>query len=208
MYFFIANLHKNFLQYIKEIFGIRRTIFIEVIIVGEITYTFKEICGITGYRASVIRYYEKEFELNIPRDINGRRIFSKKELENLLFIKGMQKEGYTNKQIKKMLKDGVLNNAQESAASCEGNLSSNIKGNSEDEIVKLIDEKFRIIDEKISELNNNVGSKDRDLLISENLKLRMEIKQKSYEIIELKEKLRYERERDKGIFKGIFKKSK
>lgn len=170
----------------------------------DITYTFKEICEITGYRASVIRYYEKEFELNIPRDINGRRIFFKNELDNLLFIKNMQKEGYTNKQIKKMLKDGVIINTLESAASKE----INIKPNSEDEIIKLIDEKFKIIDEKISELNSNVGSKDRDLLISENLKLRMEIKQKSYEIIELKEKLRYERERDKGILKNIFKKNK
>jgi hypothetical protein len=34
----------------------------------------------------------------------------------------------------------------------------------------------------------------------------MEIKQKSYELIELKEKLRYEKEKKQGFFKKIFKK--
>lgn len=177
----------------------------------SINYTFKEICAKTGYRSSVIRYYEKEFELNIPRDISGRRIFTSKEFETLMLIKKLQGEGYSNKQIKRIMKEGLFNGELESSASYESihsNLTSESPTKTEEEIIKFIDEKFKEISSTINEINLNIGTKERDILLTENLKLKMDLKQKSYEVLELKEKLRYEKERKKGIFKNIFKKSK
>lgn len=178
----------------------------------NITYTFKEICEKTGYKSSVIRYYEKEFKLNIPRDTNGRRVFSKKDLDKLLFIKGHQNEGYTNGQIKRILNEKESMTSFEVAATMAIASNELNNGNKQPQldldknVIKFIEEKFQEINSNINELNQNVNSKERDIILSENLKLKMEIKQKSYEVIELKEKLRYEKEKNIGFLKRFFKK--
>lgn len=176
---------------------------------GSTTYTFKEICEKTGYKPSVIRFYEKEFKLSIPRDINGRRLFTNKEYERLMFIKNMQSQGYTNGQIKKFFEEKKFEELKEIAVTCEipnpqGGLITSQSGSTE--IIKFIDEKLSEIKCDLQELNQTVSGKERDLLLSENLKLKMELKQKSYEMIEIKEKLRYERERSRGFFGKLFKK--
>lgn len=177
---------------------------------GGITYTFKDVCEKTGYKASVIRYYEKEFNLNIPRDVNGRRFFTQKEFEKLIFIKQLQQQGYTNGQIKKILEDSRFEGLQEIAIAKDLNLTFDANDNSSlplnESIIKIINEKLQEINSNINELNKNISSKERDVLISENMKLKMELKQKSYEIIELKEKLKYEKEKKKGFLSKIFKK--
>ena len=171
---------------------------------GTITYSFKEICDKTGYKPSVIRYYEKEFKLNIPRDINGRRIFTQKEYEKFTIIRQLQTEGYTNTQIKKILDDKSQEIVKEIAASGETVKVQDspvpvLPNKISEDIFKTIDSKLNEISSNINVINQNVNSKERDVLLSENLKLKMELKQKAYEIIELKEKLRYEKQ-GKGIF--------
>jgi DNA-binding transcriptional MerR regulator len=176
-----------------------------------ISYSFKEVCNKTGYKSSVIRYYEKEFNLNIPRDINGRRIFTQNEFDKLIFIKRLQNEGYSNRQIKKILNDSFTGANSEVAVTKEISVQNSVRNDAapvkNDSILyKYIDERFKELNNTLSELNQNANTKERDILISENLKLKMEIKQKSYEVMELKEKLRYERERsNKGFLKRIFK---
>ena len=168
-------------------------------------YTFKEVCEKTGYRSSAIRYYEKEFDLKIERDVNGRRIFKESDLNKLLMIKKLQDEGYTNQQIKKILSDEEKDEEKvksEVAVTLEtdyNNSFSNINP------LPLLEAKLNEINELLVQLNQNVFSKERDILISENMKLKMELKQKCYEIMELKEKLRYERENKKGLLAKIFK---
>ncbi|SEF47267.1 MerR HTH family regulatory protein [Caloramator fervidus] len=162
-------------------------------------YTFKEVCEKTGYRSSAIRYYEKEFDLKIERDVNGRRIFKESDLNKLLMIKKLQDEGYTNQQIKKILSDEEIKNEVAVSIEADYNNSSNINP------IPLLEAKLNEINELLVQLNQNVFSKERDILISENMKLKMELKQKCYEIMELKEKLRYERESKKGFLSRIFK---
>lgn len=177
----------------------------------DIKYSFKEACNLTGYKDSVIRYYEKEFNLNISRDTNGRRIFTKNDIEKLLYIKNLQQQGYNNSQIKKMMiKDEVAATIlhtdfmPQEINVIEENYDIN---NDEDKIIiKTIEDKLNEINTKLEELDKNVFNKERDILISENMKLKMELKQKCYEIIELKEKLRYEKENKKGLLKRLFKK--
>jgi DNA-binding transcriptional MerR regulator len=177
----------------------------------NITYTFKEVCDITGYKPSVIRYYEKEFKLIIPRDSNGRRYFTQKVVEQLTNIKKLQQEGYTNSQIKKIIESQKNDGLSEAAITCDEAMAK-IKNdniafshNLEDNVIKYIDDKLREINNNLQELNQTVISKERDLIISENMKLKMELKQKAYEIMQLKESLNYERKKKVGFFSKIFR---
>jgi DNA-binding transcriptional MerR regulator len=175
---------------------------------GNIVYSFKEICDKTGYKPSVIRYYEKEFKLEIPRDVNARRTFTQKELDDLLFIKQLQAKGYSNSQIKKILDDRNNSSIEEIAVTREEEVFIQVGSASavllEDNMIKLIDERLKQINNNISELSQTVTSKERDIIISENLKLKMEIKQKSFEIMQLKEKLSYEKQNKGGFFSKLF----
>lgn len=163
-------------------------------------FTFKEVCEITGYKDSVIRYYEKEFNLSIERDDKGRRIFFKKDIDILMQIKNLQEQGYNNTQIKK-----ILSNQEIAIALFD--INSNISSDADKEsVIKIIEEKLNEINNKLEEIDKNVFNKERDILISENMKLKMELKQKCYEIIELKEKLKYEKQAKNGFLKRIFKK--
>jgi DNA-binding transcriptional MerR regulator len=175
----------------------------------EANYTFKEICYKTGYTSSAIRYYEKEFNLLIPRDANGRRLFTKAEFDKLLFIKELQDQKYTNGQIKKILQDNnyrvsAMGALQEIALTTETTQLEVINSSSKDLVISLIDKKFNEINDSLLELSQNINGKERDLLISENMKLKMDVKRKSYEILELKENLRFYKGNNKSFFKKIF----
>lgn len=178
----------------------------------NVNYTFKEICDKTGYTASAIRYYEKEFKIPIPRDTNGRRLFSKTEFDKLLFIKELQEQGFANSQIKRILEDSKSKEnelleevALTNATSIISNNSQNI-GITYDNVIQSMNKRFNELNDNINKLNQNVIGKERDLLISENMKLKMEIKRKSYEIIELKENLRFFKEKNINFLKRFFKK--
>lgn len=166
------------------------------------TYTFKEICDKTGYKSSVIRYYEKEFNLSIPRDVNGRRYFTQKDLDKLLYIKKLQDEGFSNGQIKKYIQEG--NYCSSEIAVSVDTVHNNLSDCSSDFVVSKLEEKLACIEKSIEQLSEAIFSKERDLIISENMKLKMELKQKSYELFEIKEKLRYEKEKKRGFFSKLF----
>lgn len=170
-------------------------------------YTLKEVCEKTNYKPSVIRYYEKEFKISIPRDSSGRRYFTDKELDQYLFIKKFQQKGYTNPQIKKAMEFGVDVLPEIAVASTES-LLTQPQGFGVN-VISYMDEKFNELTANISQLNQAVSGQERDQLISENMRLKMELKQKAFELAETKEKLKYEREaRNKGLLKKIFYKKK
>ncbi|WP_089281198.1 MerR family transcriptional regulator [Anaerovirgula multivorans] len=184
-------------------------------------YSIKEISEITGFKPHVIRYYEKEFDLEIPRNESNRRFFTYKELEELRNIKTLQEKGLTNKQIKQVLKSPeiVMNedNAQEIAASV-ANLenSSYIAEFGNENLYTILKQLFAHIQQidykkdieelyyKIDELQNQLVNQEKDVLICENAKLKMKIKEKSYEMAELKEKLKREENKKVSIFAKIF----
>jgi DNA-binding transcriptional MerR regulator len=68
--------------------------------IGEVAEMFKE-------NASLIRYWEKEFEIIKPKkNKKGNRLFTKEDIENLKLIHHYVKErGMTLKGAKKKLKD-------------------------------------------------------------------------------------------------------
>lgn len=195
----------------------------------EKEYTISEVSEITGYPAHVIRYYEKEFDLDIPRNSANHRYYTFKELEMYNYIKLLQEKGFTNKQIKLIMKSPeiLISNGETAVTDLSLKKESNISINNNqiydtikeiitDELKPVLFEKadtslniIKELKEEISQLRNEINNSERDVLICENIKLKMKVKEKSYEVVELKEKLRREQEANKSIFTKLFhKKSK
>ena len=55
---------------------------------------------------------------------------------------------------------------------------------------ELNDQMVQKLMDEIVALRNELNSKERDVLICENAKLKMKVKEKSYEVAELREKLK------------------
>ena len=80
-------------------------------------YGISEVAEITGYPPHVLRYYEKEFELDIPRNESNHRYYTYAEIELFQYIKSLQNKGFSNKQIKLIIKSPeVLINSNEETA--------------------------------------------------------------------------------------------
>ncbi|MGI6778061.1 MAG: MerR family transcriptional regulator [Acetivibrionales bacterium] len=66
-------------------------------------YTITELSERLKVTDHALRYYEKEFNINIPKDERGRRYYTP-DLANLMYqIKAMRNEGLEIKAIKKIL---------------------------------------------------------------------------------------------------------
>ncbi len=71
-------------------------------------YTITELSEVLNVTTHALRYYEKEFNLNIPKDSRGRRFYPT-EYANIMYqIKNMRDEGLEIKAIKKILEDQIL----------------------------------------------------------------------------------------------------
>jgi len=191
-------------------------------------YGISEVAEITGYPPHVLRYYEKEFELDIPRNESNHRYYTYAEIELFQYIKSLQDKGFSNKQIKLIIKspEVLVNSNDETALTSINQLdSTNMVELAQEISLKLYDklldglhEMFennkeyndKLIKElmdEIAALRNEINSKERDVLICENAKLRMKIKEKSYEVAELKEKIK-RLESNKSIIKKLFRRNK
>lgn len=72
----------------------------------DVYYTAVQVASIIGVDVSVIRSWTKsdafENELDIKR-VNGRRVFTKQDIENIKFIKDLRDKKYPVKQIKELV---------------------------------------------------------------------------------------------------------
>jgi len=190
-------------------------------------YTISEVADITGYAPHVLRYYEKEFDIEIPRNDSNHRFYTYKEIELLLYIKSLQEKGFSNKQIKLILASPEIMMSNQEAIAGELVSVNNKTYLDTYQLVKEINscleenffqklqdfiEKYNEVNKKAIEelkeeiimLRNELNSKERDVLICENAKLKMKIKEKTYENIELREKLKKAEEKKIGFLKRIF----
>ncbi|ABR48771.1 putative transcriptional regulator, MerR family [Alkaliphilus metalliredigens QYMF] len=206
------------------------------------TYSMKDVSQITKFKPHVIRFYEKEFELNIPRASNNRRYFTDTELSQLLTIQSLQEQGLSNKKIKEVLLsqdnhnfNSFCNpevamsqvNAEPDSLAIEEQLamdanSPSFKGKNKvsddfqslkNELLVMLrsmdyQEKIEELTMKVDELTSELGRKDQDVLICENAKLKMKIKEKSYEISELKDRIKREQHKNLPFFTRIFSSKK
>ncbi len=82
-------------------------------------YLISEAARQTGVEAHVLRYWEEELELEIPRNELGHRYYTEEHIEIFNHIKEMKAEGYQLRAIKESL--------AEAAASRRGRLSQSEK---------------------------------------------------------------------------------
>lgn len=73
----------------------------------KLFFTISEVADMFKVNASLIRFWEKEFEVLKPRKSNkGNRLYTKKDIENLRVIYNLVKEkGFTLQGAKEKLKE-------------------------------------------------------------------------------------------------------
>ena len=88
-----------------------------------VEYTISEVSEMTGYAPHVLRYYEKEFEIEIPRTDSNHRYYTTKEIELIQYIKMLQDKGFSNKQIKLIISSPelVISNSNDTSLEVIGN---------------------------------------------------------------------------------------
>ena len=189
-------------------------------------YTISEMAEIIEYPPHVLRYYEKEFEIEIPRNESNHRYYTYKEVELFQFIKDLQEKGFNNKQIKTIIESPeVLSDEQDEIAlttftalekidtkNLSNEISLNLYEKIHEDLRPLLDLKYDNSEKLILELKDElemlrkeISSKERDVLICENAKLKMKVKEKSYEVAELREQIKRKDNSNKNIFKRLFK---
>lgn len=188
-----------------------------------IEYTISEVSELTGYAPHVLRYYEKEFDIEVPRTDSNHRYYTIREVELIQYIKSLQDKGFSNKQIKMIITSPELVTANTNETALDIQHKELDISNIALEISKSLEELFfERLDEVITKNNNNsieiieglkeeiralrleMNSKERDVLVCENAKLKMRLKEKTFESIELKEKIRKLQDNQTGFFKRVF----
>ena len=77
----------------------------------KLYYSIGEVCKILDVNASLIRFWEKEFDiLKLKKNKKGNRMFTKDDLANIKLIHHLVKErGFTLQGAKDKLKSGKAN---------------------------------------------------------------------------------------------------
>ncbi len=190
-------------------------------------YSISETSEITGFAPHVLRYYEKEFELEIPRKDSNHRYYTYKEVELYLYIKDLKDKEFSNKQIKM-----ILNSPQTIYSNEDTDLAIMNNGtdlvNTDDialQISSVIENRFfeklseyleknqhdttdlvETLKDEIIALRQEINSKEHDVLICENAKLRMKVKEKVYENVKLKDEIARLKYDNQGFLKKLFQK--
>ncbi len=84
--------------------------------IEKLYYTIGEVATMFGVNSSLIRFWEKEFDILKPKKNNkGNRLFTKEDVDNLKIIHHLVRDrGYTLQGAKAKIKDNkdeVLDNA-------------------------------------------------------------------------------------------------
>lgn len=188
-----------------------------------VEYTISEVSELTGYAPHVLRYYEKEFEIDVPRTDSNHRYYTLKEVELIQYIKLLQEKSFSNKQIKLIISSPelVVGNSNENAIQMVNNdidassiaveISRSLEELFFDRLNEIItrstEDSMGVIKElknEIIALKQEINSKERDVLICENARLKMRLKEQVYENIEMKDKIKKYEESQLGFFRRLF----
>ena len=60
----------------------------------KVRYMISDAAGLVNVEAHVLRYWEEELELDIPRNELGHRYYTKENIEQFLKIKEWKEKGY------------------------------------------------------------------------------------------------------------------
>ena len=158
--------------------------------VSQERLSISEAAEITGYPPYVLRFYEKEFNLKVPRTDNNQRFYTQREIEMMNKIKILKDRGISNNRIKQelgLIEKEEINTYRSETEEFILNETENIK--KELYKIEIILESLNDIKEELSTIKTFSSDKENDVLVVENARLKMKLKEKTYELVELKEKL-------------------
>lgn len=87
----------------------------------KLRYMISDAAGLVNVEAHVLRYWEEELELTIPRNEMGHRYYTKENIQQFLKIKELKEQGYQLKAIKMVIHNGKK--PEEAAALTNGALA-------------------------------------------------------------------------------------
>jgi DNA-binding transcriptional MerR regulator len=71
--------------------------------VEKVRYMISDAANIAGVESHVLRYWEDELELDIPRNEMGHRYYTKENIQQFQRIKELKEQGYQLKSIRMIL---------------------------------------------------------------------------------------------------------
>ena len=86
----------------------------------KLRYMISDAAGLVNVEAHVLRYWEEELQLEIPRNEMGHRYYTKENIQQFLKIKELKEQGYQLKAIKMVIHNGKK--PEEAAALTNGAL--------------------------------------------------------------------------------------
>lgn len=74
----------------------------------KVRYMISDAANLVDVESHVLRYWEDELELNIPRNEMGHRYYTKENIEEFQKIKELKEQGYQLKAIRMIVHNGTL----------------------------------------------------------------------------------------------------
>ena len=74
----------------------------------KLRYMISDAAAAVNVETHVLRYWEEELELSVPRNEMGHRYYTKENINEFLKIKELKEPGYQLKEIKNILHGGEL----------------------------------------------------------------------------------------------------
>lgn len=74
----------------------------------KVRYMISDAANIVNVESHVLRYWEDELELNIPRNEMGHRYYTKENIQEFQRIKELKEQGYQLKAIRMIVHNGAV----------------------------------------------------------------------------------------------------
>jgi DNA-binding transcriptional MerR regulator len=178
-------------------------------------YSITELSKSLKITDHALRYYEKEFNIKIPKDDRGRRFYSTAQANIMYQIKSMRDQGLEIKAIKKILESEsiinespseIINENSQSLVKMENSNSTDIKQFFEDFKEQLIVSVATEVNSAKEHLSKEITKSKLELgACVENNARKLEFKMEKH-FIEVDRSLAKWREKSKrSFFKNLFK---
>lgn len=79
----------------------------------KVRYMIGDAAAAVNVEAHVLRYWEEELDLSVPRNEMGHRYYTKENIHEFMRIKELKEQGYQLRTIKKILHNGTISDEAE-----------------------------------------------------------------------------------------------
>ncbi len=152
--------------------------------------TIGNVAKILGCNRSLLRYYEEQFDIKVPRSKSNRRYYTTVELEKFRYILKLKDSGLSNPEIKSVLDSERVEKSEYEFLKVippKEDVRPPEKNDGQNEELKALYEMIASLRDEINELKNMGAVMEKSELIKENNALKQKLKEKTYELVSLRE---------------------